>query len=208
MTACCQITYATLDYRANSYHIHLNTLGFHGCGKEISQICPYLFCHINISFSSTPSPSCHSIDPNLLSWRRQYPRTPRTSTRISSNNPQGLRSLLPSRRNGHQLHRPRCQFIILFLFALLLYSCSFTIPFTEHSFSSFRSFILKNVYDLADKIVIPTDQPHLQCLGPLGNPDPIDLINSETNKIPFRTENLSLDLWKDAFRSWPSPTKG
>jgi len=61
---------------------------------------------------------------------------------------------------------------------------------------------------LADKIVIPTDQPHFQCLGPLGNPDPTDLINAETNRIPFRAENFSLDLWKDAFRSWPSPTKG
>jgi len=61
---------------------------------------------------------------------------------------------------------------------------------------------------LADKIVIPTDQPHLQCLGLLGNPDPTDLINAETNRILFRAENFSLDLWKDAFRSWPSPTKG
>jgi len=47
---------------------------------------------------------------------------------------------------------------------------------------------------LVDKIVIPTDQPHFQCLGQLGNPDPTDLINAETNKIPFRTENFSLDL--------------
>ena len=61
---------------------------------------------------------------------------------------------------------------------------------------------------MADKIVIPTDQPHLQCLGLLGNLDPTDLINAETNRIPFRAENFSLDLWKDAFRSWPSPTKG
>ena len=52
------------------------------------------------------------------------------------------------------------------------------------------------------------NQPHLQCLCPLGNPDPTDLINAETNRIPFRAENFSLDLWKDAFRSWPSPTKG
>ena len=56
--------------------------------------------------------------------------------------------------------------------------------------------------------MIPTDQPHFQCLGPLGNPDPTDLINAETNRIPFRAENFSLDLWKDTFRSWPSPTKG
>jgi len=61
---------------------------------------------------------------------------------------------------------------------------------------------------LADKTIIPTDQPHFQCLGPLGNPDPTDLINAETNRIPFKAENFSLDLWKDAFRSSPSPTKG
>ena len=56
--------------------------------------------------------------------------------------------------------------------------------------------------------MIPTDQPHFQCLGPLGNPDPTDLINAETNRIPFRAENFSLNLWKDTFRSWPSSTKG
>jgi len=61
---------------------------------------------------------------------------------------------------------------------------------------------------LTEKIVIPTDQPYFQCLGPLGNPDPTDLINAETNRIPFRAENFSLDLWKDTFRSWPSSTKG
>jgi len=61
---------------------------------------------------------------------------------------------------------------------------------------------------LTEKIVIPTEQPHLQCLGPLGNPDPTDLISAETNRIPFRAENFSLDLWKDTFRSWPSSTKG
>ena len=56
--------------------------------------------------------------------------------------------------------------------------------------------------------MFPTDQPHFQCLGLLGNPDPTDLINVETNGIPFRAENFSLDLWKDTFRAWPSPTKG
>jgi len=56
--------------------------------------------------------------------------------------------------------------------------------------------------------VVPTEQPHFQCLGPLGNPDPTDLINAETNRIPFRAENFSLVIWKDTFRSWPSSTKG
>ena len=61
---------------------------------------------------------------------------------------------------------------------------------------------------MSEKLVIPTEQPHLQCLGPLGDPDPTDLINAETNKIPFRADNYSLDLWKDTFRSWPNSTKG
>ena len=42
----------------------------------------------------------------------------------------------------------------------------------------------------------------------MGNPDPTDLINAETNRIPFRAENFSLDIWKDSFRSYPKPTKG
>ena len=61
---------------------------------------------------------------------------------------------------------------------------------------------------MAEEIVIPTDQPHFQCLGPLGNPDPTNFINEETNRIPFRADNFSLDLWKNTFRSWPSSTKG
>ena len=49
-----------------------------------------------------------------------------------------------------------------------------------------------------------TQDKHVGCY----NPDPTDLINAETNRIPFRAQNFSLVLWKDAFRSWPSPTKG
>jgi hypothetical protein len=85
----------SLDYRANSYHIYLNTLGFHGCGKEISQICPYPFCPINTSFSGTPSPSCHSTAQNPLSWRRHHPRTPRTSSKALFANLPSLRSSPP-----------------------------------------------------------------------------------------------------------------
>ena len=69
-------------------------------------------------------------------------------------------------------------------------------------------FHLQNHQESANKIAIPTDRPHLQCLGPLGDPDPTNLINAETNRIPFRAENFSLDLWKDTFRSWPSPIVG
>ena len=77
----------SLDYRANSYHIHLSILRFHGYGEEISQICPCPFCPINTSFSGTP-PSHHSTASTLLSWRQHYSRTPRTSTRTSSNHSQ------------------------------------------------------------------------------------------------------------------------
>ena len=132
----------SLDCRANSYHIHLNTLGFHGCGQEISQICPCPFCPINTSFSGTPSPSCHCTAQNPLPWRRHYLRTPRTPARASSNNPRGLRFLLPSGRNGHQLRRPRGQFTIP---RLLYLCCTLVHPqflFTEYPFFV-SSFILK-----------------------------------------------------------------
>jgi len=42
----------------------------------------------------------------------------------------------------------------------------------------------------------------------MGDPDSTNIINAKTNRIPFRAENFSLDLWKDTFRSWPKPTKG
>ena len=132
MTACCQINAQSLDYRANSYHIHLNTLGFHGCGKEISQICPCPFCLINTSFSGTPSSSQHSTAQNLLSWRRHYPRTPRTSTKAFLHQTPRLRSS-SLRGDGHQL---RCSWGQLTTLSptLLLYSCSSAIRFIEYSF--------------------------------------------------------------------------
>jgi hypothetical protein len=42
----------------------------------------------------------------------------------------------------------------------------------------------------------------------MGDLDPTDLINAEVNRIPFRAQNFSLNLWKDTFRSWPKTTKG
>ena len=41
----------------------------------------------------------------------------------------------------------------------------------------------------------------------MGDLDPTDLINAEINRIPFRAQNFSLDLWKDTYRSWPKTTK-
>jgi len=42
----------------------------------------------------------------------------------------------------------------------------------------------------------------------MGNLDPTVIKNTETNMIPFRAENFSLELWKDTFRYWPKTTKG
>jgi len=39
----------------------------------------------------------------------------------------------------------------------------------------------------------------------MGDPDPTDFINLETNRIPFKVANMNLD-WSQAFRSWPSST--
>ena len=45
------------------------------------------------------------------------------------------------------------------------------------------------------------------CLGPMGNPDPTNLINLETSRIPLKSSNMNLD-WSQALRSWPSVTPG
>ena len=93
---------------------------------------------------------------------------------------------------------------IPFLLQFLLFS-------QVHVLSIFPFFssvsLIPQTLELSDKIVIPNDQPHIQCLGLMGNPDPTDMINTETNRIPSRAENFSFDLWKDTFGSWPKTTK-
>jgi len=132
----------SLDYRANSYHIQLNTLGFHGHGEEIIQICPYPFCPINSSFSGTPSPSHHPTAPTPLCWRQRCSRAPRTPTKAFLHQPQSLRTF-SSRGDGHQLCCSRGQFISLPL-VLLPYLCSSAIYFTKHSSFFCSSFYPKN----------------------------------------------------------------
>ena len=135
----------SLDYRANSYHIHLSTLGFRGYDEDISQICPCPFCPINSSFSGTPSPSHHSTAPTLHFWRRRCSKAPRTPTKPFLHQPQSLLSSF-SQGDGHQLRCSRGQFITLLL-VLLPHPCSSAIYFTEHSssFSFVLLFILKNL---------------------------------------------------------------
>ena len=45
------------------------------------------------------------------------------------------------------------------------------------------------------------------CLGPMGNPDPTNIINLETGRIPLKASNMTSN-WSLAFRSWPSVTPG
>jgi len=52
------------------------------------------------------------------------------------------------------------------------------------------------------------NNPIMYCLGPMGNPDPTDLINLETNQIPFKLSNPNLPDLSQAFRSWPTVTPG
>ena len=42
----------------------------------------------------------------------------------------------------------------------------------------------------------------------MGNPDPVDLICTETQRLPFKSSGLSRSTWKDSFRSWPSSVPG
>ena len=102
----------SLDYRANSYHIFLSILGFHGYGEVISQIYPCPFRPINSSFSGTPSPSHHSTAPTLLLWQRRCSRAPRTPAKAflhqsRSFQPSSLRGKWPSTSPSLRLvHHP------------------------------------------------------------------------------------------------------
>ncbi|RLN40972.1 hypothetical protein C2845_PM01G49580 [Panicum miliaceum] len=42
----------------------------------------------------------------------------------------------------------------------------------------------------------------------MGNPDPTDLINLETHRIPFKQSPMDFGQWAGAFRSWPNETPG
>ena len=167
----------------------------------ISQIYPSPFRSINSSFSGTPSPSPHSTAPTLFSGGGVVQELQELQRRLLSTSLEAF-SLLPCEEKWpstspslRSIHHPiSCTFI------MFRFTCFTLLNIFPPSFFC-SPFFLQNHSDMPNKIVIPTDQPHLQCLGPLGNPDPTNLINAETNRIPFRAENFSLDLWKDTFRS-------
>ena len=52
--------------------------------------------------------------------------------------------------------------------------------------------------------------PNAYYLGLMGDPDPSDFINQETNRIPFKQSVVDLSSWntKTPFRNWPKMPKG
>ena len=52
--------------------------------------------------------------------------------------------------------------------------------------------------------------PNAYFLGPMGDPDPSDFINQETNQIPFKQSIVDFSSWntKTLFKNWPKIPKG
>ena len=42
----------------------------------------------------------------------------------------------------------------------------------------------------------------------MGDPDPTELINLETNRLPFKQSTMSPSVWDKTFRAWPLPLDG
>ena len=64
---------------------------------------------------------------------------------------------------------------------------------------------------MRNKILIPSAVvPNAYYLGPMGDPDPSNFVNQETNRIPFKQSIVDLSSWntKSSFRNWPKMLKG
>jgi hypothetical protein len=42
-------------------------------------------------------------------------------------------------------------------------------------------------------------------LSPVGIPDPLEFIEAESNRIPFKSALVRPHAWQDAFKNWPLP---
>ena len=47
--------------------------------------------------------------------------------------------------------------------------------------------------------------PDSYFLGPMGNPDPSEIIEKETQRIPFKSGITSPNRWPNTFKNWPFP---
>ena len=59
-------------------------------------------------------------------------------------------------------------------------------------------------------LILSAVVPNTYYLGPMGDPDPSDFINQETNRIPFKQSIIDLSSWntKTPFRNWLKMPKG
>lgn len=63
--------------------------------------------------------------------------------------------------------------------------------------------------ELRSQLLIPYDgSDESYYLGPMGAEDPVDFINAETLRIPFKIANLNVADWAGSLRSWLTETKG
>jgi hypothetical protein len=66
----------------------------------------------------------------------------------------------------------------------------------------FRFFYLF-IQELRSNLTIPVDdKPKLVFLGSMGDVDPTEMIDFETNRIPFKHASLDLADWDSCFRYW------
>ena len=142
------------------------------------------------------------------SWRWHCSRNSRTPARISSNVLSSLRFLPPLRKKWpstssslRSIQHPLSSFYHIFYL-----SHSYLLGIFSLSFPRF--FNLQTIRNWLRKLLFPSINPTFNALVHWETQIPTNLINAETNRIPFRAENFSLDLWEDTFRSWPSSTKG
>lgn len=56
--------------------------------------------------------------------------------------------------------------------------------------------------------MIPTDVENAYYLGPMGDPDPTELINLETDRLPFKQSTMNPSVWNKTFRAWLLPLGG
>ena len=61
---------------------------------------------------------------------------------------------------------------------------------------------------LKDQVLIPTNLPTHYYLGPMGDPDPTELICAETDRLALKHRNPFIADWTHAFRSWPTMVPG
>ena len=119
----------SLDYCANSCHIHLNTLNFHGYGKEISQKCPCSLYPINTSFLGTFPSSCHFASSKPIFLVAASLKSPRTSSEDLPHCP-----LLPREEMAINFIVPEVNLVPSFF--SLPYFPPFTLLFTKYFLSS------------------------------------------------------------------------